>query len=604
MSRRLICLSCLVFVLSLAGSTSAELVGYWKLDDGAGTVAVDSSGNGHNGELIGNPQWAEGVYGGALQFAGNPDKVDVPYNEQLNPDGEFSASVWANVDPGGSGHRSPITSRDDYPQRGYIIYCEPGNTWQFWTGSAAGGWNSVQGPAVNLGEWTHLAITYSGGEKKFYINGALEGEGSDTMALNTAQVLRIGAGATEGDGNYFMVGLVDDVAVFNHTLTAAEVVSAMAGIASAELAASPSPESEAIDVPRDVALGWEPGEFAATHDVYFGTGFTDVNDASRADPKGVLVSEGQPETSYDPDGVLAFGQTYFWRVDEVNAAPDNTIFKGEVWSFTVEPLAYPITGVVATSNGVSEADEGPENTVDGSGLNENDEHSTVSDDMWLAVPGAEPLSIQYDFDGVYKLHQMLVWNYNVQFELMLGFGLKDVTVEYSTDGADWTVLGDIVLAQATAKSDYAANTTVDFDGVAVQSVRITANSGYGPMGQFGLSEVRFLYIPATAREPEPADGETNVSIGTMLSWRAGREAVIHELYLGTDTETLPLADTVDETSYSPTGLNLDTTYYWKVDEVNVADAVTTWPGAVWSFATEPYLVVDDFESHDDDENPI
>jgi len=139
MSRRLLCLISLAFVLALGGLASAGLVGHWRLDEGAGTVAVDSSGNGHNGELLGNPQWVEGVHGGALQFAGNPDKVDVPYSEQLNPDGEFSASVWASVDAGGSGHRSPITSRDDYPQRGYIIYCEPGNTWQFWTGSAAGG---------------------------------------------------------------------------------------------------------------------------------------------------------------------------------------------------------------------------------------------------------------------------------------------------------------------------------------------------------------------------------------------------------------------------------------------------------------------------------
>ena len=83
---------------------------------------------------------------------------------------------------------------------------------------------------------------------------------------------------------------------------------------------------------------------------------------------GVLVSQGQADTSYDPDGLLEIGQTYYWRIDEVNAAPDNTIFKGDVWSFTAEPLAYPIEAVVATSNGTSEAGVGPEKTVDGSGL--------------------------------------------------------------------------------------------------------------------------------------------------------------------------------------------------------------------------------------------
>ena len=55
----------------------------------------------------------------------------------------------------------------------------------------------------------------------------------------------------------------------------------------------PAPATNAMDVPRDVVLGWTPGPYAETHDVYFGTGFDDVNDASRANPLGVLVSQGQ-----------------------------------------------------------------------------------------------------------------------------------------------------------------------------------------------------------------------------------------------------------------------------------------------------------------------
>ena len=68
--------------------------------------------------------------------------------------------------------------------------------------------------------------------------------------------------------------------------------------------------------------------------------------------------------------------------------------------------------------------------------------------MWLGSPaGADPVYIQYDFDRIYKMHEMLVWNYNVQFEPVLGFGLKEVSVEYSADGETWTSLGDIELAQ-------------------------------------------------------------------------------------------------------------------------------------------------------------
>ncbi len=604
MCRRTMCFAVVLAMVALAGSASAELVGHWALDDGAGTVAVDSTGNGHDGELIGSPQWVEGVYGGALQFAGSPDKVDIPYSDQLNPAGAFSASVWANVDPAGSSHRSPITSRDDYPQRGYIIYCEPGNTWQFWTGSAAGGWNNTQGPAVDLGEWTHLAVTYLDGEKKLYVNGELSGEGTDAMALNTAQVLRIGAGATEGDGNYFFVGTIDDVAVFDHALTAAEVLSAMQGVAPAELAAEPSPADTLSDLSRDTVLAWEAGKFAAAHDVYLGTVFDDVNDATRDDTRDVLVSENQSSLTYDP-GRLEFGQTYYWRIDEVNAAPDNTIFKGNVWSFTVEPLAYPIADVTATSNGISEVGVGPENTVNGSGLNEDDQHSIESDDMWLAkAPDGEPVQIEFTFDRVYKLHQMLVWNYNVQFEVLLGFGIKDVTVEYSEDGTDWVVLGDVELAQATARSDYTYNTVIDFAGVPVKYVRLTVNSGFGTMGQYGLSEVRFLYIPVQAREPEPADAATAVSVDTALSWRAGREAASHEVSLGTDAEALAVIATVDTGTYQPASLDLATVYYWQINEVNEAEALSVWDGDLWSFTTQEFVAVDDFEAYDDQDNRI
>jgi len=362
-------------------------------------------------------------------------------------------------------------------------------------------------------------------------------------------------------------------------------------------ASNPVPADEAIDVPRDVVLGWVAGEMAATRDVYFGTSFDDVNDASRANPMGVLVSQDQTALAYDPDGLLAFGQTYYWRVDEVNSAPDFAIFKGEVWTFTAEPFAYPIEDVVAATNAISDPGAGIENTIDGSGLNEADQHSTVSSHMWVGETDDGPVWIEYGFDRVYKLHEMLVWNYNVEFELLLGFGVKDVTVEYSVDGEEWTLLGDVEFAQATARSTYTANTTVAFDGAPVKYVRLTINSNWGGMAQRGLSEVRFLYIPAHAREPQPADGATNVSVESPLAWRAGREAVSHEVYFGTDPNALDLAGTVSAASYAPGALNLDSTYYWQVNAVQEDES---WAGDLWSFATQAYLVVDDFESYTDD----
>ncbi len=363
------------------------------------------------------------------------------------------------------------------------------------------------------------------------------------------------------------------------------------------LARNPSPDDQATDVPLGVTLSWTAGQYAATHDVYFGTDFTDVNDAGRANPRGVLVSQGQTATAYDPPELLDFATVYYWRIDEVNAPPDSTIFKGNVWSFTTEPLAYPMENVVATSNGISEAAAGADKTVDGSGLDADDRHSIAAADMWLADPPADgDLYIEYAFDRVYKLHEMVVWNYNVQFELVLGFGLKDVTIEYSADGAEWMVLGDAQFTRGTARADYAANTVVDLQGVAAQFVRLTVNSGWGPMGQFGLSEVRFLYIPAHARQPQPADGATDVDPELVLNWRAGRDATAHEVYLGADPDALELVATTEQAGYVPDDVRFGGTYYWRVDAVS--DDV--WAGELWSFTTLDYAVVEDFESYTDD----
>jgi len=367
------------------------------------------------------------------------------------------------------------------------------------------------------------------------------------------------------------------------------------------IATHPVPAHGAADVPRDAALGWRPGQFANTHDVYFGTSFEDVNAAGRQSPPGVLVSQDQKGTTFESAALLEFDPTYYWRIDEVNAAPDYTIFKGEVWSFTTEPVGYPIANVVATSNGASDAVSTPQRTVDGSGINADDQASVRATDMWLAYPPAEgTLYIQYEFDSLYKLHEMLVWNYNVQFEPILGFGLKDVTVAYSENGTDWTALGDVEFARATATTTYTANTIVSFGGVAARYVRLNVNSGYGLMGQYGLSEVRFTYIPAYAREPQPADGAADVEIGTALAWRSGRNAASHEVHLGTDPAALTLAGTVDSPTFAPDGMEFGSTYYWQIVEVNEADAVTAWPGDVWSFSTQEYALIDGFETYNDD----
>ena len=228
-------------------------------------------------------------------------------------------------------------------------------------------------------------------------------------------------------------------------------------------------------------------------------------------------------------------------------------------------------------------------------------------DMWLSnTAGPQPTWIQYEFDKVYKLHEMWVWNSNQINETTFGLGAKDVTIEYSTDGVNWMILDDVVLNQATGLDTYTANTTVDLKGAAAKTVKVTIISNWGGiLPQYSLSEVRFFYIPTYAQEPKPDSGATGVDPSTsiVLGWRAGRDAASHGVYLSSDEQAVidgnaPVT-TVTEASYSPLSLELGETYYWKVNEVNMTETTTTWQSEIWNFTTLEFFVVDDFEDYND-----
>ncbi len=331
---------CIGALCLLARSGHADLVGHWKLDEGSGTVAADATGKGHDGTLLNGPTWVAGHLAGALEFAGGSQKVDIPFSAELNPSDEFTVSVWANVDPTGSGHRSPITSRDDFPQRGYILYVEPGNTWQFWTGTGAG-WDNTAGPAAVFDEWTLVTGTVSGQQKRLYINGSVVAQGTAAFGPNTQQVLRIGGGATESAGNYFFVGTVDDARVYDHALSEPEMEYLLEG-KPYPFAAAPKPKIGAMIDTIQVMLQWSPGELAVSHHIYLGDSMEAVANATPDDAALFLgsvtankLSVGDPASKY-PAG-LTPGKTYYWRVDAVDDSNPDSPWKGQVWSFWVQP---------------------------------------------------------------------------------------------------------------------------------------------------------------------------------------------------------------------------------------------------------------------------
>ena len=258
-------------------------------------------------------------------------------------------------------------------------------------------------------------------------------------------------------------------------------------------ASNPVPESAGTDVGRDyTVLGWKPDPLAGSHDVYFGETYADVNDADAANTAGVISSLGQDANTLALDR-LEYGKTYYWRVDEVNATPDKTVFKGSVWNFTVEPAYYvvPSSSITATASSIGIPAATPENTVDGSGLNAQGQHSINVDTMWLSASTDSDISIHYALDEVYKLYEMKIWNNNQGVEPLFGVGAKNITIETSLDDVEWSVLGDVELAQAPGTPTYEGAPPIDMNGASAQYVRINIHDNWGGIiPQAGLSEVQ------------------------------------------------------------------------------------------------------------------
>ncbi len=110
MCKKLIYLSCCVFVLGFilsntTGAQSANLVGWRKLDDMEGNIALDSSGNELHGTLSepNSPEWAIGYRGGSLDFDLG-DYVDLGNSDLLNfGTNDWTLSAWINITAIGSG---------------------------------------------------------------------------------------------------------------------------------------------------------------------------------------------------------------------------------------------------------------------------------------------------------------------------------------------------------------------------------------------------------------------------------------------------------------------------------------------------------------------
>ena len=348
MCRKSIYLISFILALGMVLTSVAQAgpVGFWKFEEGTGTIANDSSGNGRHGTLLGTPEWVSGPegFGGALAF--NPDRctgVDCGIFDPTNGTGQFTVALWAFWD--GTGTDQHFLSKSNEWGADTMMFqvelwgAHTEATYTDRVGISYAPAGSVPFSIMPKNEWVHLALTFDGSNAILYLNGVDE-EGPKPFSIgpNIDAMVEIGYTSTRPSGNYRTFhGTLDEICIYGFSLSEQEIQTVMAGgQIQSGTASLPKPGNQAVEVRQDAVLSWMAGDFAVTHDVYLGTVFDDVNDAGRDnDPNGVLVSQNQDETTYEPPDLLEFGQSYYWRVDEFNDPEPNSPWKGDVWSFTV-----------------------------------------------------------------------------------------------------------------------------------------------------------------------------------------------------------------------------------------------------------------------------
>jgi len=329
MCKTTMCLLLACVFLGAIPTASGELVGWWKLDEGSGTAISDSSGNGLDGTFTGGtPEWIAGQYGQAILFNGADGYVNLGADEAMNLTEEMTAALWL---------------RDDGFTTGWQAIFAKGLGWRFQRNGAERNleWSFPPSPymysngTVDDGEWHHLAGTYDGQRQALYIDGELDVE-QQVPGPGDATNYDVLIGSIDTLRNRVWHGPIDDVRLYSHALVQAEIQAAMNNEAY-PYASRGTPVDGAMIEETSATLEWWPGESAVSHTVYFGESFDDVNDGTAAawpttDSTLSVGAAGGP----CPDGLTA-GQTYYWRVDEVDNVQPDSPWKGAVWSFSLPP---------------------------------------------------------------------------------------------------------------------------------------------------------------------------------------------------------------------------------------------------------------------------
>ncbi|MHC4621200.1 MAG: LamG domain-containing protein, partial [Planctomycetota bacterium] len=770
MWRRPIFTLSVVLALVWGGYARAELIAHYTFDD---YTANDSahyypSSVDANGTLYGDAHVVDDVNreSPVLVLDGDDDYVRVLDGNVADINEEsFTYAFWAGEDIEEIGLIGVTVQLDNSREVRYTLYNDRGCDC---AGECKVRTEVPDTNIVGVG-WVHIACVRDATVNKlrFYVNAELEpGNNPATdcvKSITNAGSLFIGANYRPHSGlpdpSGWFPGMIDDFRVYNHALTVEEIEELVVQTPDPNLASNPSPRNYLGNVCPDVELSWDAGANAADangHDVYFGTDFSDVNDANIGEPRGVYVDR-QSDVNYNPPGLLEYGTTYYWRIDEVNGLD---IWKGQVWRFTVEegkarepnpadgsgsvPASKVLSwtpGCLATSHDVyfgsdfNDVNDATDANV-GPGRGRQEAHETTYDppeeligaityywridenggpagsikgDVWsFTVAGGivayykfdeREGDVAYDSSGLEREAGIAgdnedKWNPDGRYDYCLEFDgdthvsvptavLKDINEgitfavwlnndsgRYSGDAIFETGVDDFFLrAEAPDSSGDVywrggyddANDIIEwtggnpdswvgvwnhftfikdankgemyvyFNGEEADSLsgasdtlagvrNTTFRIGSGTDGEDDyegkMDDVRIYDYALSATEvaelyrggelgiawgPSPYHGQRDALRDANLAWKPGDYAADHNVFFGTSWEdvnamTDPCATkSLGNESYDLPILDLDTTYYWRIDEHNDP---CTWPGPIWRFKVADYLVVDDMESYD------
>lgn len=317
---------------------------YWHLGEAEGATVVSDAMGRNPGTPHGIAWGVPGIQTGSGNtgarcswIAGSSIDVSGSLGSFASP--VFTIELWAKVTGGEGTYRSPLTCRGISPLTGFMFYAEPANNWAFWTGTGDyTTWDVIRGPAVRRDAWDHLAATFDGTTKRFYVNGVEVGTSSTPYVPASKRPFRVGAGGTEGDPLYFFEGDLDEVAFYRKALGPAQIAAHFA-------AGRPAADTDGPMIrPPQITTFFATG--AAGAQVNLSVTATDANDGP------VAVTLDHPANGIYPLGVTTVRATATDRagnvatlsfpVTVIDATPPEILFPAsldvEATSFDGAPL--------------------------------------------------------------------------------------------------------------------------------------------------------------------------------------------------------------------------------------------------------------------------